>query len=123
MTEEVAGLLKRTREEKGLSLKDTEAKTRIPFHYLQILEGQGNTRLLADILYLIPFLRAYSAFLGLDPALTVSQFVAAVQKGESQGPVSSPKPRRLFSRTLFVLVILAGLVVLSLLWISGESGG
>jgi cytoskeletal protein RodZ len=123
MMEEVAGLLKRTREEKGLSLKDTEAKTRIPFHYLQILEGEGNTRLLADTLYLIPFLRAYSAFLGLDPALTVSQFVAAVQKGEPQGPVSPSKPRRLFSRTLFVLVILAGLVVLSLLWISREPGG
>jgi len=83
MTEEVAGLLKQTREEKQLSLKDVEASTRIPVHYLQILEGEGDIRLLADTLYLIPFLRTYSAFLELDPAVTVAQFIEGLQKGEA----------------------------------------
>src|SRR5690242_4170068 len=67
----VADLLKRTREQRGISLKDAEMETRVPTHYLQILEGEGDSRLLAEVLYLIPFLRTYSLFLGLDPAETV----------------------------------------------------
>src|SRR5215510_5281755 len=78
MTEEVASILKRVREEKGLSLKEAEAGAHVPGHYLQILEGEGDQRLLADVLYLVPFLRTYSVFLGLDPAVTVAQFLVAV---------------------------------------------
>ena len=122
MTEEVAGLLKRAREEKGLSLKEAGAGTRIPVHYLQILEGQGDSRLLADALYLIPFLRMYSVFLGLDPAVTVTHFIAAMQKGETLGGSPPAKPSRFFSRMVVVLLILAGLAVLSFLWITGERG-
>src|SRR5205814_6873684 len=108
MTEEMAGLLKRTREEKGLSLKETEAEARIPAHYLQILEGEGDPRLLADALYLVPFLRAYAVFLGLDPAALIAQFIAAIQRGEPDyGPPPS-KPSRLSSRTVTMLLILAG---------------
>ncbi|MBI3304516.1 MAG: helix-turn-helix domain-containing protein [Deltaproteobacteria bacterium] len=122
MTEEVASALKRAREEKGLSLKEAESRARIPAHYLQILEGEGDPRLLADALYLVPFLRTYSVFLGLDPAVTVAQFIAAMQKGETPGGPPPPKPSRFSSRTVVVLLILAGLAALSLLWITGEHG-
>jgi hypothetical protein len=90
--ESVASLLKRSREEKSISLKDAEKETRVPAHYLQILEGEGDPRLLADVLYLIPFLRTYSLFLGLDPALTIPQFIAGIQKGEAPSNVFLPHP-------------------------------
>ena len=122
MTEEVAGLLKQTREEKQLSLKDVETSTRIPMHYLQILEGGGDARLLADTLYLIPFLRTYSVFLGLDPAVTVSRFIAGLQKGEAAERPTRPHPGRSRSQVVVALLILAGLVVLSFLWMTREHG-
>lgn len=122
MTEEVAGLLKQAREEKQLSLKDVEASTHVPVYYLQILEGGGDARLLADSLYLIPFLRTYSVFLGLDPSVTVTQFIEGMQKGAPTDGQSVPKPGPSRSRVVVALLILAGLVVLSFWWITGEHG-
>ncbi len=122
MTEEVAGLLKQAREEKQLSLKDVEANTHVPVYYLQILEGGGDVRLLADSLYLIPFLRTYSVFLGLDPSVTVSQFIEGMQKGGPTDGQSVPKHGPSRSRVVVALLILAGLVVLSFWWITGEHG-
>jgi cytoskeletal protein RodZ len=120
--EEVASMLKRAREDRGISLKDVEIETRVPTHYLQILEGEGDGRLLADVLYLIPFLRTYSTFLGLDPAVTVPQFIMAVQQGETLSPLPRAPSRRLFSRPVVLFLIFAGILVLSLLWIVGEHG-
>ena len=123
MTEEVAGLLKRAREEKGLSLKETEAEARIPAYYLQILEGEGDPRLLADALYLVPFLRAYAVFLDLDPAALVAQFIAALQqKGDTEYEPLPSKPSQRFSQRVVVLLILAGLAVLSFVWIISVRG-
>ncbi|MCS6927751.1 MAG: helix-turn-helix domain-containing protein [Candidatus Binatia bacterium] len=116
MTEEVAALLKRARQEKGLSVKEVEEKTHIPLYYLQILEGEGDPRLLADMLYLVPFLRTYSAFLGLDPATTVAHFIGAVQKGDAAAAVPPIAYRGLLPRVLTVLVLLAGAVALSVWW-------
>ena len=122
MMEEVTGLLRQTREEKQLSLKDVEASTHIPVHYLQILEGAGDARLLADSLYLIPFLRNYSVFLGLDPAVTVTQFIEGMQKGEqSEGQILS-KSRSSLPRVAVALLILAGLAALSFWWMTGVHG-
>jgi len=118
--EEVAGMLKRAREEKGLSVKEAETGARVPAHYLQILEGEGDSHLLADTLYLVPFLRSYSIFLGLDPAVTVARFIAAVQKGENQARPAPPKPSRFSSRVIVVIVILAGLAALAFLWITNQ---
>jgi cytoskeletal protein RodZ len=119
---EVASMLKRAREERGLSFKDAETETRVPTHYLQILEGEGDSRLLADVLYLVPFLRTYSLFLGLDPAVTVPQFLTAVQKGDVLGSVPVTHARRSVSRKIIIALILIGLTALSFLWIAGEHG-
>jgi len=122
MTEEVTGLLRRAREEKGLSFKEAEERTHVPVYYLQLLEGEGDPRLLAEVLYLIPFLRTYATFLGLDPAITVAQFIRAMQKGET--PVAPPpaKSRQLFSRTVVVLLIVVALAALSLWWLTSQQG-
>lgn len=85
MVGELAKQLRQKREEMGLSLKDVQSQTKIPELYLHILEGQGNPRLLADTLYLIPFLRTYSSFLELDPGVTVAQFLADLPKHQDRG--------------------------------------
>lgn len=120
--EDVTSMLKRTREEKGIALKDAATETHVSANYLQILEGEGDPRLLADALYLIPFLRTYSTFLGLDPAVTVSQFLLAVQKG---GVLRSLPPARhggMFSRTALIALIVVGIAALSWFWMSSHNG-
>lgn len=116
MRGEVAELLRRTRQEKGLSRKDVEVAARVPLHYLEILEGEGNPRLLADVLYLVPFLRTYAGFLGLDSADTIAQFVAAAQKDAP--PQALPRSRfaRWMTGVAVVLVIVVGVVALAFLW-------
>jgi cytoskeleton protein RodZ len=116
MTEEVTGLLRRAREEKGLSFEEAEEKTHVPMYYLQILEGEGDPRLLAETLYLIPFLRTYATFLGLDPAVTVAQFIRAMQQGDTPVALPPARSRRLFARASVVLLMVIVLAVLSLWW-------
>jgi len=114
--DEVANILKHTREEKGLSLRDVEMATRVPTHYLQILEGEGDPRLLAEELYLIPFLRTYSLFLDLDPAITIPQYIAAVQRGELPSGVPTAFSRRSSSKTILIVLALAVLATAFVLW-------
>ena len=114
--DEVTSMLKRAREEKGISLRDAEMETRVPTHYLQILEGEGDPRLLAEELYLIPFLRTYSLFLGLDPAITIPLYIAAVQRGELPSGMPTTFSRRSLSRTALIVLVLAGVVAVLALW-------
>ena len=120
--EHISTLLKRRREEKGLTLQETAAATHVPVYYLQHLEGGGNPHLLADELYLIPFLRTYAIFLDLDPAYAVAEFVIASHRGEVAAGMAQETPRRLLFRRLVFFLILAGLGLLGVLWLSGEQG-
>lgn len=115
--EHISTLLKRRREEKGLTLQETAAATHVPLHYLQHLEGGGNPHLLADELYLIPFLRTYATFLNLDPAYAVAEFVIASHRGEVAAGMAQETSRRLLFRRLVFFLILAGLGLLVLWWL------
>lgn len=121
--EPIATLLKRRREEKGLTLQETAEATHVPVYYLQHLEGGGDPHLLADELYLIPFLRTYATFLDLDPAYAVAEFVIASHRGEVAAGMAQKTPHRsLLRRLALFLLILAGLGVLGLLWFSNQPG-
>ena len=116
MTDEVAGLLKRTREERGLSIDAVGHDTQIPVHYLRPLEGDGDSRILADVLYLIPFLRTYSTFLDLDSADLVGQFFAGLPRGdihEQQGSAAIFHADRIpyWAVSLALLVLCLGVVL------------
>ncbi len=63
---ELGDLLRRTREEKGLSLDQVMEATRIRKEFLQALEEEDFDRLPAAV-YVKGFLRNYATFLGLDP--------------------------------------------------------
>lgn len=120
--EHISTLLKRRREEKGLSLQETGAATHIPVHYLQHLEGGGDPRLLADELYLVPFLRTYAIFLDLDPAYAVAEFVIASHRGEVAAGMAHASPRRSLLQRLVFLLILVILGLLVFLWLSNGQG-
>lgn len=77
--EKVTSLLKQSREKKNISLQEAETAVHIPMRYLQVLEGGEEGRLLADKMYLVPYLRTYATFLGLNPTTIVTQFVTELQ--------------------------------------------
>jgi cytoskeletal protein RodZ len=116
---EVSLLLQHSREAKGLSLREAEAATRVPVHYLQLLEGKGDTRILSDALYLVPFLRTYAVFLGLDPSEATAQFIQSVHGKEdtvSELGGDTP-PLRSFVKPKAFIIILAITALFTLLWL------
>ena len=114
----VSLLLQHSREAKGLSLREAEAATRIPVHYLRLLEGKGDTRVLSDALYLVPFLRTYAVFLGLDPSETTAQFIQSIHgKEDSVSELGAdPLPPRSSVKPMAHIIILAIVVLLTILW-------
>lgn len=126
--EKLSHFLRQERERKGLSLQEVERELRIPLHYLEILEGAGNKRLLADPIYLIPSLRSYATFFDLDPAAVVTQFTVELQELQQTNSriASSERPFPLFkqpSRRFRILSRLAVLVLaLGILAFVGQSG-
>ncbi|MGE0825050.1 MAG: helix-turn-helix domain-containing protein [Candidatus Binatia bacterium] len=117
---EVTLLLQRAREKRGLSLHETGIATRIPVHYLQLLEGKGDPRLLADAMYLVPFLRTYALFLGIDPAYAVAQFIQlALSKEAAESDLGeTPPPSRSYVQAVIVTIVVASLALLLLLWMT-----
>lgn len=127
--ENVASLLRQTRENKRMTLKDVETATRIPLPYLLVLEGGEG--LLSDRVYLMPFLRTYAKFLGMDTNAVVSQFVSELQRTDARTPppdrrvtaAAAPStPSRLSFWALPLLLLLSILLVGSFLWQNGLSG-
>src|SRR3546814_18870002 len=58
-------ILRRAREEKGLSLKDIADKTRIPLRHLELIEAGSFSRLPGRT-YAMGFSRSYARTVGLD---------------------------------------------------------
>lgn len=119
--EEIATLLRQARESKGISLEEVKTATRIPMYYLEVLEGGRDTRFLADRLYLIPFLRNYATFLGVNPGTAVAQFITEWQRVEASAVHSERvhEPFRFSPLIVLLLLLVALLVTLSFVWHSG----
>ena len=107
--------LRQAREQRDISLQDAAQAANIPVHYLQALETGQDSRVLADPMYLIPFLRRYAAFLDLDPDEAVRQFLAEPRKSNSlrvKNPPSNPfRPARFSGWLVPLIVLVGGLVV------------
>jgi cytoskeleton protein RodZ len=84
-------MLAAAREKRGLSRADVVAETRIPANYLQMIES-SDYGLISDQLYLLPFVRRYSAFLGLDSEEVAMRFVREVQRAEGAPPSRMSEP-------------------------------
>ncbi len=83
MAEQSLGqLITETRERKGLTREQVATEAHLPAHYVKMIETDSYD-LISDRLYLVPFLRRYAAFLGLDAEEIASRFVSNVQHAEA----------------------------------------
>jgi len=85
----LGGYLTRVRESRGASRDDVARNTRIPEHYLRMMENNDYS-MISDQLYMLPFLRRYATFLELDPEEIAMRFVREVQRADN-----TPSPRTL----------------------------
>lgn len=75
-------LITEARERKGMTRDQVINEAHLPAHYVKMIETD-NYDLISDRLYLVPFLRRYATFLGLDPEEVASRFVSNVQHAEA----------------------------------------
>ena len=107
----IAGYIREMREQKGLTLQQVEEATRIPRHYLEILEGGGDDRLVSDRLYMVHFLRNYAAFLEVEDETLAARFVRENRQQEPAEiiPVRERRSRKSIAMaTLAILLMIAG---------------
>ncbi|HYL58528.1 MAG TPA: helix-turn-helix domain-containing protein [Candidatus Acidoferrales bacterium] len=75
-------MITEARERKGLTRDQVVVDAHLPAHYVKMIESDSYG-LISDQLYLVPFLRRYATFLGLDPEEVASRFVRDVQRAET----------------------------------------
>ena len=108
--------IREAREQKGLTLGQVEEATRIPRHYLEILEGAGDDRLVSDRLYMVHFLRNYASFLEVEAETLAVQFVR--ENRHVEAVAEEPLKQELSSMTMVgaaiavLLVLVVGVYVL-----------
>lgn len=93
---EIGELLKRTREEKGLTLIDLQARTKIRLRYLQAIEEGELGKIPLGEVYLKGFLKAYAGALGLDGQAILERYHKTLQPVPPPTPpeISPPVPAR-----------------------------
>ena len=90
----------------------------LPAHYLKMIETDSYD-MISDRLYLVPFLRRYATFLGLDAEEIASRFVSNVQHAEanvvriSQEITMVEKKPGSAGRIAFAVMVVAVLVLLA----------
>lgn len=98
---ELGALLRRAREEKGLSLDDIQELTKIRKRYLEAIES-GDYSVLPGTFYVRAFVKNYSEAVGLEPdeVLRVYQHeIPASPVEQTVEPIPARKPRRVKSQT------------------------
>ncbi len=107
-----------TRERKGLTREQVATEAHLPPHYVKMIETDSYD-LISDRLYLVPFLRRYATFLGLDAEEIASRFVSDVQHAEanvvriSQEITMVGKKSGTTGRISFIVMIAAVLFLLA----------
>jgi cytoskeleton protein RodZ len=106
------------RERKGLTREQVAADAHLPPHYVKMIETDSYD-MISDRLYLVPFLRRYATFLGLDAEEIASRFVSNVQHAEanvvriSQEITIVEKKPGAGGRIAFAVLIVAVIVLLA----------
>ena len=101
------------RERRGFTAEDVVRATRLPAHYVRMMETNDYSEI-SDQLYLVPFLRRYASFLDLDQEDVAMRFVREVQRADSIPParldqplVAEPRRRRGWGGAILVIGFLA----------------
>lgn len=71
-----------------ITLREVSERIHVPVQYLTMLEANDYSAI-ADELYLLPFIRTYADFLGLDSGLLSARFMRTIQPVER---FSEPSP-------------------------------
>jgi cytoskeletal protein RodZ len=106
------------RKRRGLSADDVAREAHVPAHYMRMIEND-DYGLISDQLYVLPFLRRYAAFVGLDPEEVATRFVREVQRADTNAarmaePIAVMKPAR-DRRTWIVAAAAAAVLILALI--------
>ncbi len=112
--ESLGAFLIGAREGRGFTAEDVVRETRLPHHYLRMMETNDYSEI-SDQLYLVPFLRRYATFLELDQEDVAMRFIREVQRADSSpGParldqplIAEPHRRRGWAGAILVLGFLA----------------
>ena len=83
--------LKSAREARGISLREIAAATKISVGALEALERGAYSKLPGGI-FSRAFVRAYAIEVGLDPELTVQDFLVEIGKNEHDSAEATPRP-------------------------------
>lgn len=117
----LGAFLTAARKEGGYTAEQVAAGTHIPAHYVKAIETD-DYGMISDQLYLLPFLRRYAAFIGLDPEDVASRFVREVQRSEVTAtkivepiPMISNERKQGGGRYAVVIVILLAIAGLAAL--------
>jgi cytoskeletal protein RodZ len=108
--------MKRLREERGIALRDIAETTKISVTALEALERNDISRLPGGI-FSRGFIRAYAEQIGVDPEVTVREFIArfpddSVGGGGSYATSSdAAASRRAMARRLALVVLILVVVV------------
>jgi hypothetical protein len=101
------------RERRGLTAAEVVAETRLPAHYVRMMETNDYSEI-SDQLYLVPFLRRYASYLDLDQEDVAMRFVREVQRADSIPPArldqplfAEPRRRRGWAGAIVVVGFLA----------------
>ncbi|HEY2107598.1 MAG TPA: helix-turn-helix domain-containing protein [Candidatus Binataceae bacterium] len=77
----LGAILRSEREARELSIREVSERIRIPARYLTMLEA-NDYGAIADELYLLPFVRGYADFLGLEAGTLSARFLRGIQPPE-----------------------------------------
>ena len=111
-------LITEARERKGLTRDQVATEAHLPAHYVKMIETDSYD-MISDRLYLVPFLRRYATFLGLDAEEIASRFVSNVQHAEanvvriSQEITMVEKKPGSAGRIAFAVMVVAVVVLLA----------
>jgi len=109
-------LLRKGREEKGLSFAQIREATGIEERYARALEGEEYTAFLSEV-EARSYLRIYARFLGVDPREAAGLFRAERVEPVSVGPPTVSEKERVSPSPLFVplVSVLTALLLVGLL--------
>jgi cytoskeletal protein RodZ len=113
-------IMSMARENRGLTREQAAKSSNIPGYYLTMIESDDYSSI-ADQLYLLPFLRRYATFVGLEPEEVASRFIRDVQRADmNPGRVSEPivmiADRKTFPWNTVLLVAGGAIVVIAIAW-------
>jgi hypothetical protein len=116
------------RERCGVSVDEAIRETKIPAHYVRMMESNDYS-MISDQIYVMPFLRRYAEFLKLDSDEIAMRFVREVQRADNLQPSRSiepiqmdrrrplPKARGGWNRPFVAAAVIVGLL---LIWVVGS---